>query len=161
MDIVIKKGNHYSSGFSISSFHSGRTSMQYRVTFDPYTLVLPGSIDCDTDTNKLFGWSYGLHQRNSIRVGWRSVQGRIRLTAYLYEYGVRRIVSIGWAEVNTPIDISISYEPTSRMLTFTAGKFTYMTLWKGSSPSYGYNLKPYFGGNCTAPADMMFTFDTI
>lgn len=158
MDVLIKKGSHYSSGFSIGQFHTGRTSMSYRVTFDSNCMTLPGVASCDTDTNKLFGWSYGMHHTNSIRVGWRVRDGRIRLMVYLYEKGVRRIVGFAWADPNVPIEVSVDLG-ADNMLTFKGGSVTFRTPWMGASPSWGYNLKPYYGGNCPAPVDMHITLE--
>jgi hypothetical protein len=159
MDVIIKKGSHYSSGFSLSGMHIGRTSMSFKVTFDSNCLVLPGRSDCDGDTNKLFGWSYGIHQLNSIRVGWKARDGRIRLVAYMYENGGLRMKGFAWADVNTPITISINYSTDTNYVTFDAGGTMYSTQWFGANPMIGYNLKPYFGGNCPAPIDMRITME--
>ena len=157
--VTIKKGSNHSSGLSLGGLHSGRTSMSFNVKFDSNCLVLPGRDDCDGDTNKLFGFSYGLHQKNSIRVGWRPVNGRIRLVAYMYENGKLTMKGFGWANVNEFCSISIKHDPDIGRVIFDADNQIYATYWNGCAPSIGYNLKPYYGGNCPAPVDMTIVME--
>ena len=90
MIYTICKGCQYSNGISIGSPHTGKTFQEYLVKFSKSCLTLTGVKNCDGDWNKLFGWGYGLHQRNSLRLVWKSLNGKIRIGWYVYESGVRK-----------------------------------------------------------------------
>jgi len=159
MNITIPKGSHYCFGWSLGSVHFGTKSIAYRVRFDESCLTLNGVSDCDGDWNKLFGFSYGYHHSNSIRIVWKSVNGQIRIGAYIYESGVRK--SKGFISILTETDwiISIDYDSANGLIYFgchdveqTTGKT--ITMSYNISPTVGYNLKPYFGGDCNAPETM-------
>jgi hypothetical protein len=151
--ITIKKGNHYPSGTALMGIHNGMTHMLYNVMFSRECLTPPGQKDCDSDWNKLFGWSYGAHHTDSIRVGWRSRVGRIELCWYLYEGGMMRCKPFAFISVEqmTTIGISLMDDGT---LSFQAGAVIHKEQWEGCKPCFGYYLRPYYGGNCSAPVDM-------
>lgn len=153
MIISICKGCHYSSGWSLGSVHTGVTFQEFKVKFSASCLTLPGKPNCDTDTNKLFGWSHGHHHSNSIRMGWRSAQGLIRLSGYIYQNGIMTTKGFVSVPVNTWITCGIEHVPELGIVRFYAnGKTLEMPYTR--KPSWGYLLKPYFGGDCPAPVNM-------
>lgn len=153
MIIIIPQNSHYSTGWSLGKTHWGRTSMSYMVKFSASCLELPGVFECDGDFNKLFGWSYGWHHSNSIRIGWKAVDNKIRLAMYTYEDGKRYIKGFAWANVEVMNQVSINYDPVTCVIEFKLNdKSAYMMYYK--KPSFGYNLMPYFGGQCPAPTTM-------
>lgn len=154
MKYTIKKGSHYCSGLSTGSVHYGMTGMSYIVTFSKECLVLPGLNSCDRDINKLFGWSYGLHHNNSVRIGWRSELGGIHLFAYMYMNGVRKVKHIGFVNAASPFYASIEYMSDQQAMKFYVGEAITIIPWSGCEPCMGYELRPYYGGDCSAPATM-------
>ena len=153
----ICKGCNYANGISIGTPHTGKTEQSYKVKFSRSCLVLPGVKDCDGDWNKLFGWSYGLHQKNSLRLAWKSMNGKIRIGWYMYEKGVRRSNGFASVDVETVTEMSIKHFVEEGQIAFSCGDkkvfITYDTL-----PSWGYTLNPYYGGNCSAPETMQIEF---
>lgn len=162
MICTIKKGAHYSSGFSLGSTHCNIREMYFDTIFSASCLTLPGNPDCDGDFNKLFGWSYGLHQKNSIRIAWKAKGGLIRIAAYLYEFGKRRTYGYAWCETDRMYAIGARHSfnmdaggnITNNRISFICDEKYADLEWHGCNPSCGYTLKPYYGGDCTAPAEM-------
>jgi len=158
MICTIPKGSHYCSGYSLGSLHTGIHSMEFDVMFDMNCLQLPGQKDCDTDWNKLFGFSYGLHQSNSLRLVWRSAGGRIKIGWYNYESG--KVSYKGFAAVNVEEfnHMKIDYNEAIGIVTYSVGQMSVITPYR-KSVGWGYNLKPYYGGNCSAPITMKITLN--
>lgn len=160
MNITIPKGSHYSSGYSLGSLHFGTTAQAFAVKFSRECLALNGVASCDGDWNKLFGFSYGYHHSNSIRIAWKSLDGRIRIGAYIYEQG--RVTYKGFAtiDVDTINIISIDYNPNDDIIYFTCNEKR-LALEYHINPTVGYNLKPYYGGNCNAPETMRIEMNAV
>jgi len=156
---VVKKGSHYSEGLSIRGIHYGRSAMNYNVAFDGNCLIVPARLDCQSDWNKLYGWSYGLHQSNSIRICWRSRLGKIQIGAYLYENGKRRVRYINSVDVYKGIDTSIYHDKELGVVQFRVGDKFWSTNWYGSVVRFGYDLGLYYGGNCPAPETIQVEYD--
>jgi len=164
MNILIKKGAHYSSGFSLGSLHTGKTSMSFLVRMDYSGLQLPGVISCDGDFNKLFGWSHGMHHTNSFRIAWKAIEpvtvdgkligSRYRIAAYAYLNGARYMK--GFATINPDESIMMGIERTGNIVKFWCGEKSHEIQYLGPT-GWGYNLKPYYGGNCPAPRDITMT----
>jgi len=153
MIYTICKGCHYSNGIVIGSPHTGKTFQEYLVKFSRECLVLPGTKNCDGDWNKLFGWGYGLHQRNSLRLVWKSLNGKIRIGWYVYESGVRKYDGFASVEAEASTIMSITHDPASKNVLFKCGDKS-VTIPYATKPSWGYNLNPYYGGDCSAPETM-------
>jgi hypothetical protein len=161
MIVTIKKGSHYSSGFSLGSLHTGTTQMGFLTRFDESGLLLPGRIECDGDFNKLFGWSHGMHHTNSFRLGWKAIDTQIvdgkivgtkyRISAYAYINGTRYIKGFATILPNETHMMSITRRGSE--VVFACGAKTHVITYNGPT-GWGYNLKPYYGGNCTAPQDI-------
>lgn len=153
-EYLIKKGNHYASGLHFG-VHFGLTEQKYKVRFSKECLYTP---DWENDWNKLCGWSYGLHHKNSIRAVWRpevidnQVTGKIELGLYLYENGIRVICSVT-KTVNVEEDFTLAlkyYDYEFARLFVNEEGFGISVTFK---PSWGYRLYPYIGGDNVAVQD--------
>lgn len=72
---------------------------------------------------------------------------------YTYEDGKRYIKGFAWANVEVMNQVSINYDPVTGVIEFKLNdKSAYMMYHK--KPSFGYNLMPYYGGQCPAPTTM-------
>ena len=156
MIYTICKGSHYSNKRSLSGIHLGVRSMRRVVRFTEsclYQLINP---DCVDDINKLFGFSYGLHQTNSVRFGWRCKAGNLALFAYCKKDGKTIVKKVMDVKPNTfytcEIHVSISY------VRFTVNNNDVFVA-IDYKPSWGYNLMPYFGGDCPAPHEIKIELD--
>lgn len=153
MICTIPKGSHYCTGYSLGSMHTGITSMEFDVIFEESCLVAPTQWDCLTDWNKLFGFSYGYHHSNSLRLVWRVQDNRIRIGWYNYQSG--KVTSKGFATVNVKElnRMKIDHDYQNGIVYYTcADKYVGVPYTK--SPTWGYRLKPYHGGNCPAQETM-------
>lgn len=166
MIYTISKGKHYPEGHNLAGYalggpHLGLLTMTKTVVFTPSCLSLPNRPDCDNDWNKLFGWSYGWHHSNSIRVAWKpplDKAGVIRIGFYIYERGKVRYAGMGNIKVDLEYDISITHDDLTNTLSYRIRNSTYdrqlSTPWRGIKKCAGYRLGLYYGGNCPAPNDM-------
>ena len=149
---TIPKGHHRPDQFILPQFHFGRTKMERWVRFDASALA-PVVVDCRENWNKLFGLSYGYHQNNSLRFGWRAHGDQVEVGAYLYEQGKRREASIGRIDPGKwyPLEIHLY---SDNYVSFDVDGVTKLMKWCGCKPSFGYLLNPYFGGHCPAPVNV-------
>lgn len=153
---TIRKGKH-SSGIHLSLFFKKPMSKRFKVVFDENCLVAVGGQDY-YDINKLFGFAFGRHHRNSLRVGWRTTGELIDLYYYGYKKGVRESFEIKTGiipgkEYDIDIDyiidsyrISVTDDEGMRVISYVEFKVPFFLL--------GYKLFPYFGGNQPAPVTM-------
>ncbi len=150
----IKKGNHYAEQNAPQVMH--RDSISATVTFDSsavYTSVDPGN---QADVNKLLGFSdcSNDHQQNSARMGWSWNGHSLELYAYAYTQKSRTIKSLGNFDLKKPVHCLIRAK--NRYYYFQAGSSTdsiprYCDEYNGSR----YKLFPYFGGDETAPHEII------
>lgn len=121
-----------------------------------------------TDKNKLFGWSYGLHHKNSVRVGWYydSTFKCVKLCLYVYDNGnvYKKVISNGIG-IGKNVNIRLVSQLNGIGLIkyslewfYDEGKIfktSYLTCRiTDDLPNWGYTLCLYFGGNKTAPHDI-------
>lgn len=161
MICVLPKNSHYSTGWSLGGLHTGITEMEHLVKFSEECLTLPGHPDCDGDFNKIFGFSYGYHHRNSVRIGWKAVGDRIRLAAYLYDGGKRLMKGFAWVAPEQFYAVGITVDPETRQAYFYCGSQHQVVLPFGARPAWGYYLQPYYGGDCVAPVSMAIEIRNI
>ncbi len=163
MKFLIKKGKHYS--FHFPKFHFGRDKeFEVRFIFNTGCKYDLGNDD-NYDINKLWGLSFGLHHKNSFRIGWNAVgAGKKSLSIFYYAYnnGVRTFEQIGIIDEdnlgkykvkldydNNRIAISNEFvDDFPKYFPYTFPKF-----------KWGYYLFPYFGGNNKAPRNMTIHLD--
>jgi hypothetical protein len=135
--------------------------------FDRTSQYYHGNID-QYDINKLFGLSYGLHHKNSVRFGWRSVGNfspKIEILSYCYVDG-RRVSeeddNLFIAMINIGEWYTYRINVCEKDYTFTIFK-NGQTVGRIEIPHrgitwWGYHLYPYFGGNRKAPHDIRIHF---
>ena len=153
----IRKGHHRSGVFfDLRLFDY---NLNFDFLFEENCYFQPIEED-DFDINKLYGFSYGLHHKDSIRLGWRPSknEGKIEVFIYYYNNGKRDwkyLSDVGTDRVyNCSIELfndsfivkindSLGNNMSSELIDFQFPKI-----------KWGYYLFPYFGGNKTAPKDM-------
>lgn len=169
---LIKKGNHYASGLHFG-VHFGITEQKYKVRFSKECLYQP--LDWENDYNKLCGWSYGMHHKNSIRVCWRPLFGSesnnrvisdvamIELCVYVYENGVRKI-SEKTLVVNAEqyYEFHLKYDTSINTLLLNFPQLgNGISMNYNTKPTCGYRLYPFFGGNLPSSKDMNIKLDKL
>lgn len=118
-----------------------------------------------SDVNKLVGVSFGFHQKNSIRVGWRYLKsGVIELCYYAYLNSKRlSTISIGTVDLESlfTLDICVGRSKSDHNVLIilraqnrepVVKSFEYNLPEEKTYISYGLGI--YFGGNRTAPHRM-------
>ncbi len=164
---LIKKGNHYA--FHFPKFHFGKKNeFEVRFIFNTGCKYDLGGDD-NYDINKLWGVSFGLHHKNSFRIGWNSagvdtniisphVMGdkSIALFCYIYNNGVRTYEQIGVINEENLGKWKVKFDFDNNRIALSNG-------FSDAAPKYfpfkfpkfkwGYYLFPYFGGNQEAPND--------
>jgi hypothetical protein len=160
---TISKGNHYSC--IIPTIHLGVTEMYGTFNIDSSCKYDIANPICSKDTNKLIGFGYGLglnaHKKWSIRIGWRVVTGNLLLFLYVYKNGVRTITRLGYPKTykfNTDYNFQIINDRATNTATVKIGDYS-ISIPFDKSPCSGALLRPYFGGDCTAPHNMYMTIN--
>ena len=110
---------------------------------------------------KTKSWKSG-HHKNSIRFGWRCVDGEeIEILAYAYVDGVRK--SKKMMEVKVEEWVHLNFKETESYYTFkvvvengdsSIARFKKNTTKKGFLGLFIHRLYPYFGGKLTSPHSM-------
>lgn len=153
--VTIKTGTH--SSFKLPSLVIGQDKITYKVRFTPSCRYEIGLAD-QLDINKLFGIGYfPHHHKNSMRFGWRYVidMDAIEIMAYYYVDGQRMYEHVAFLKIDGNYTFIMYILPDGHLLTvldddgkYVAGDVLINHL-KGRN--FGYLLRPYFGGNQTAP----------
>lgn len=145
-------------------FHLGTTFLSGTIRFDETCKYNFSAIDeCKTDINKAIGFGYGwypnAHHKWSIRLGWRvDLSGRLLLYNYSYVNGKRITSLIGIKtsyKFNTEYTFAIQNDTFGDKAIVRVGEFSATIDNFNKNPEWGYILKPYFGGECSAPHDMI------
>jgi hypothetical protein len=158
--MVIKKGTH--SPFRLPRLLFGTKKLAYSVKFTDSCRYEIGSDQ--TDINKLFGIGYfPYHHRNSVRFGWvynPSKNDTMEIYAYWYKDGKRFSEFL----CDVPINGPVYYEMAKEYSTPVGWYFRLRVIFDKKEigrtavmvrPQWaGYLLRPYFGGNQTAPHNM-------
>lgn len=156
---TIKEGNHYSGlRFRPVLF---KKRLNFAFSFDESCLYDFGDIN-QKDVNKLVGFSFGFHHRNSVRLGWRAVDmEKIELLAYVYRKGKlvkewEEHLYLGLVRPNTQLYGTIEVTRWKYKFTILGDKLSKST--ELHRPlllnPFGYMLYPYFGGDNKAPHDI-------
>lgn len=164
MKRFVKKGNHYS--IHPIGIHFGIRKFKFRFKLDGSCLYPILDAD-DYDLNKLYGFSYGYHHKNSIRIGWRPDERddkKIQLHSYVYNKGKRTmnyidsIITDKWYEMEIEtllcnkvvFTLSDNKVLSKRTEDFVMPKFI-----------AGYFLDFYIGGNKPARKDTIAYIERI
>lgn len=167
MILKIKKGRHYTlSYFFRRLFSLFITSRCFDFEFCKNCWFEKIEED-DYDVNKLLGYSYGYHHRNSIRLGWVPAHKKNEFELYLYRYekGIRKINYLINVNANESYNVLFEEIIEENKLIVTIknlsnnDKTNSQFLLRFFSHQYpkirlGYSLWFYFGGNKTAPQNM-------
>ncbi len=176
MQLKIKKGNHYPFpfyfGLPIWVKKNKPTSLARSFSFTESCLYDLKDED-QHDVNKLFGFSVGWHHKTSFRFGWRpNLEARtIEIVGYEYHDKIRKPTThICNIELGKETYFLLSYHPK--------GKIEYAVYQKNTISNettaiirntvnikrkwgLGYTLGVYFGGNETAPHDIIIYCEKI
>lgn len=155
---TIKKGAHYCDQNTLRSVSGA--SMNFVAKFDS-TAIYPAVItdyNHAYDVNKLWGFSEGFNnQYNSARIGWRWLNGKLQLFAYVYVKGtlLRDPISydppfIKTVQIGSEVNCSIAVSGSKYIFTVD-GVVVQTTRGTSASQFSGYQQYPYFGGTLTAP----------
>jgi hypothetical protein len=108
------------------------------------------------DTNKLFGFSNGMHHNNSARFGWYYLNNKIQLLAYFYNNKQRNSTHITSLELNKPYQLClIAHKDYYEFVVESDyAVVALIEVPKTTKNKLGYKLWPYFGGNNTSPQDI-------
>jgi basic membrane lipoprotein Med (substrate-binding protein (PBP1-ABC) superfamily) len=143
--------------------HTGINQLTFDFKFDKSCLY---ETNINNHTNKLLGFSYDNHMKNSIRFGWRCNNDKIELMSYIHEDSKVRYDSI--------CDIETDKWYKGKIWFSKATKGVYMVVYDENDIEvaihydkalmqikWGYLLNPYFGGNDKAPHDMKISINNI
>jgi hypothetical protein len=117
-----------------------------------------GDVD-DLDINKLFGRSFGLHHKNSVRFGWRIDGNKIAIYSYSYVNGQRISNMITKCSVEKEYKFTMTTKDKLTILEVDCDSYKIRYGVETGGSNFGYKLYPYFGGNKTAPHDLTIYLD--
>lgn len=160
-NFIIKRGRHKASGLNFG--FTFKNEVKYRCSLDKSCLYEFNDVD-DYDINKLCGFSTTWHHHNqSARFGWRCVDNsQFEILSYSYIDGERKINEtevFGTVLPNEEFEISIKDSGTAYIYSFKKDNkkrpVNFIHKKKKKWFLFNYFLYPYFGGNKTAPHDML------
>jgi len=168
---IIEKGQHY----SLSNFWQrfipriGTSPVSYKFNI-PAGTWFPYADPDDLDINKLAGFSYGYHHTNSVRIGWVpnfKKEGTISLYIYNYNKSVRYSCPFIDIDCDKDYKVEISFNTSQHYVSFEIFDKDGVHIKKQSAEfaiptiRIGYFLWFYFGGNKTAPKEMVADLDLL
>jgi hypothetical protein len=161
----IKKGNHYPFPYfaiGLPKWISAKKITSVKRAFFFTDSCLYDLKDEDQgDVNKLFGFSIGYHHKTSFRFGWRAnLKTRtIEIVGYEYHDYVRQTtMPICDVNINTWVYFDLQYSPkgqTEYVVIDNEEIVIKNTVNIIKNSGLGYTLGLYFGGNETAPQDII------
>lgn len=160
MIYTIKKGKHYSN-FTLPKLYFSPKKITKKITFNENCRYDLQSGD-QGDINKLFGLGYlPGHHSNSVRFGWRYDLSthQIEIFAYWYKDKTRYSESLCFVEIGKEYTYCLESDKKSHKLTIFEGstELSSKVIDLGFT-KFAYFLKPYFGGNRTAPHKITIEF---
>lgn len=155
-EFKIKEGKHY-SGTHFSLFSGESLSIMFQ--FDDSAVYQTKEPNNQKDINKLFGFSDcgNRHHKNSIRLGWRWLNEQLEIHSYSYVNSERKHKLITTVPLNEPIPAEIKVLPEGSYLVTVNGITVKSQRGCTGKHPLGYILFPYFGGDETAPHDILIT----
>lgn len=165
--MIFKEGHHFCTPFPWPLFYTIEHGRNYITegyfTFDDSIRYNIG-VD-QTDVNKLFGYSWGCHHKNSDRIGFRynPFLDNVEIVLYSYVNGKRMPTThIANIEIGKKVKIglhiklgswaTVSKYGISRYINVTVDEDVTLTKeYECEDASFGYTLGGYFGGNRRAP----------
>jgi hypothetical protein len=165
---LIKKGNHYASMSifeKIGGIGWNIRTLSMRFVFRQECWWAPARNQDDYDLNKLAGIGFGTnHHNNSVRLAWVpdfENQGMIKVFGYTYdEKKVGQKFSMTFIKSVHVLDtITGKIESRDGNYYITVNEVTIQMENVNSDPNLCFRLFPYFGGNNTAPHDMVIELE--
>lgn len=157
MMFTIYKGFHFCNKalYKLFNLFNNKKRMSYYVTFNETALYVDNSVD-RFDVNKLFGFSLGMHHKNSYRFGWNCIDGKVHIYAYAYINSGRIITEICVININEEHRFTIFISNNGKCIFTVIDSLdkinqAIVMVPKSKQKLFGYKLWPYFGGNKTAP----------
>lgn len=129
----------------------GKNVWKWRCSFGDSARYTP---DPEHDTNKLVGVGFlPWHHKYSVRVGWRYMAtGKIELSMYAYQEGVRMIKPICQVAINQVFYVSIGQTATERLvIVYQNNEVLGKAGIQAKRRRISYRLGLYFGGQNPAP----------
>ena len=156
-DFIIETGDHYAQEKKASLFRG--ESLEFNAYFNESAQYDLKDED-QYDVNKLYGVSDcgTLHTKNSARMGWRwnTETRKLEILAFTHVNGSFDFKLIGNANLNQIYVYKIELSPDRGSYIFTFNhQQVYMPRGCQDTVMAGYKLHPYFGGNKTAPHDIL------
>jgi len=152
----IKKGTH--APLRLPQLLVSPKLLCYRVAFTHSCIYDIGNDQ--GDINKLFGIGYfPSHHKNSVRIGWNyeTVTGKICLWVYWYKDGRRCWDYLRSVDIGMTYYFKIYIGDGEHTIDVSGRRYTVDT----EPQKIGYLLQPYFGGNKTAPHDIIIDMQKI
>lgn len=148
MKFKIKKGSHYCNKWWLPLFVFRKS---IKGTFK-FSGDVSYKIEKQKDTNKLIGLSDSWnHHKDSIRIGWRYLDGVIEIMYIVYFKGERYIGTI--TEVLPEMENTFSVNIGKDFYTIEVNGIVYFFSRHSRWNFLRSILKPYFGGTTKAPRD--------
>ena len=164
----IKKGNHYAS-ISIFEKIGGIgwkiKTLSVRFVFRKECWWAPPRNQDDYDLNKLAGIGFGTnHHNNSVRLAWVpdfESQGMIKVYGYTYDEkkAGQKFTMTFIKSVHVQDTITGKIDSRDGGYFITVNDVTIRMDNVNSDPNLCFKLYPYFGGNNTAPHDMVIELE--
>lgn len=140
--------------------------MKNSVVFDRGCAYDLKNAEQQESTNKLFGFSFGFHKKNSVRFGWRydvekkkililpfiHYKWKMIIGPILFEINVNDLIDLSIEKLNDKIVFIAEYEGIKHYFNFTVNNI---------NSFFGYRLFPYFGGRSVAPHTMKIFLKTL
>ncbi len=159
---IIPKGSHYAEGteFSLESFNGDGIKMS--ALFDESARYIINDVD-SLDWNKLIGFAEDIRfQENSARIGWRWSEPKQKIELGYYCY-VKGEINMGWlydVQIGAPFRFIVTDDQEKKhYLIDIEGNYKAIPH-KRNNDNKKYWLRPYFGGDKTAPHDIKIVFGT-
>ena len=130
-------------------------SLCFVVKFDSSAIYTTTDPQNQYDINKLYGFSDNNedHHQFSARIGWRWSDNKLRLFAYVYNYGEVSSDEISSVAIGAEISCAIIVDSNHYQFKVNNDRLTLPRSSK-TAQALGYKLFPYFGGDETAPHDI-------
>ena len=154
VEYLIRKGSQ-SSTPSVYKFYRNQPELRFTVRFDSTAVYKTSDPANQQDINKLYGFADNdkSHQIFSARIGWRWLDSKLELHAYVYNDSVRTTSLISAVPLLREVECAIRVVGNRYVFTVD-GVTTTMPRTATSPGALGYRLFPYFGGDESAPPDI-------
>ena len=145
---IIYKGKHRGTPWKISLIRGSCITKTF-VFKESCLYDLPVS-----EINKLFGYSYDLLNKDTVRIGWKAVRDKIQLWTYFHKNWKHSYPKVKLGEYNINEEIKCQIKTAKDITYFIINdKLLYSTKYK--KKYWGWHQNVYFGGQTPAPHEMI------